>query len=105
MGTAHTQWVKYHGESDWNSNGSGGSAGYQIDHIWLGALKAAGADPTRERFRAALLTYQGYNDLVSSPITYNGSANLSHGSERMVVLQARDNLTYEQMTPGFVDSF
>lgn len=105
LGVAHTQWVQKNSESDWVEKGSGGAAGYQIVHLWLKALKDAGTDPTRERFRAALLTYSGYDDLVSSPITYRGSANLSHGSEKMTVLEAGSNNKYSQITPGFVDGF
>jgi branched-chain amino acid transport system substrate-binding protein len=105
MGAAHDQWVSKNGESDWNDNGSGGAAGYQIVRFWLKALKDAGADPTRERFRAALSTYAGYDDLISSPITFKGSANISHGAERMTVVEAGGNQKFSQITPGFVTSF
>jgi ABC-type branched-subunit amino acid transport system substrate-binding protein len=105
LGTAHDQWVAKNGEQDWTDNGSGGAAGYQIVHFWLKALKDAGTDPTRERFRAALSAYQGYDDLISSPITFKGSPNLSHGAEKMTVLLAGANVKYSQLSPGFVNSF
>jgi branched-chain amino acid transport system substrate-binding protein len=105
MGAAHDQWVQKNGESDWNNNGSGGAAGYQIVRFWLKALKDAGADPTRERFRAALSSYVGYNDLISSPITFSGSSNISHGAEKMTVLLAGADVKYSQLSPGFVNSF
>ncbi|HUQ39676.1 MAG TPA: ABC transporter substrate-binding protein [Acidimicrobiales bacterium] len=101
---AHAQWVKVNGEDDWKKDGQGGTAGYQLVHLWMKALKDAGNDPTRERFRAALLTYDGYSDLVSGPITYKGSPNLSHGYTKMVVFQAGAD-KYTQLTPGFVDGF
>ena len=105
MGAAHDQWVSKHTEADWVENGSGGAAGYQIVHIWLKALKDAGADPTRERFRAALSTYSGYDDLISTPISFKGSPNISHGAEKMVVLEGQTNAKYQQLTPGFVNAF
>lgn len=102
---AHEQWVKVNGEDDWVKDGQGGTAGYQLTHIWLKALKDAGTDPTREKFTAALLTYQGYADLVSGPITYKGSSNLSHGYETMVVYEGGGDQKWKQLTPGFVSSF
>jgi ABC-type branched-subunit amino acid transport system substrate-binding protein len=105
MGTAHALWITKHDEKDWSDNGSGGASGYQIVHIWLKALKDAGADPTRERFRAALTTYAGYDDLISSPITFKGSTNITHGAEKMVVLEAQTTQKYQQLTPGFVNAF
>lgn len=110
---AHEQWVQVNGESDWRKDGSGGTSGYQLTHIWLKALKDAGADLTRERFRAALLAYDGYSDLVSSPITYRGSPNIAHGYDKVVVWEgtatpnsdAGATHTWRQVTPGFVDAF
>ncbi|MFO1533893.1 MAG: hypothetical protein ABR562_09460, partial [Thermoplasmatota archaeon] len=55
---AHDEWRKINGEDDWVKDGQGGTAGYQLVHIWLKALKDIGTDPTREKFRAALLTYE-----------------------------------------------
>ena len=113
MKQAHEEWVAVSSESEWRKDGSGGASGYQIVHIWLKALKDAGPDPTREKFKAALLTYDNYSDLVSGPITYKGSANLTHGATKMVVLEGTANPgadsgntgTWRQVTPGFVDSF
>ncbi len=113
---AHEQWVQYNtgrdpdgdgnqGEADWNKDGQGGTAGYQLVHIWLKAMKDIGTDPTREKFKAALLTYDNYADLVSGPITYKGSSNLSHGYTLMVPLEAGSDNKWKQLTPGFVDRF
>lgn len=101
---AHEQWVAINGEDDWVKDGQGGTAGYQIVHYWLKALKDAGPDLTRQRFFGGLLAYDNYNDLVSSPITYRDKGNLAHGAEGMVVFQAGID-KYQQLTPGFVDGF
>lgn len=107
MGQAHKEWVAAPngGESDWNSKGSGGSAGYQVVHFWLKALKDAGADPTRERFRAALSSYQGYDDLVSSAITFRGSPNISHGAERTAALKAGGDQKFTMISDGLVAGY
>src|SRR5205085_12326174 len=65
---AHDAWVSVAGQSDWDSHGQGGVTGYQVTHFWLKALKDAGRDLTRERFTAALETYDRYDDLVTGPI-------------------------------------
>jgi hypothetical protein len=96
--------VKQNGEDDWVKDGQGGISGYQFVHVWLKALKDAGPDPTREKFRAALLTYENYTDLITGPITFKGSPNLSHGATKMAVFKAGVT-SYSQVTPGFVDSF
>ena len=105
MKTARDQYVALNGQDDWEENGSGASAGYQIASFLKGALAAPGADLTRERFRAALVDYAGYADLVSSPITFRGARNTMHGSERMTVFEAQSNIKYKMITPGFVDGF
>lgn len=110
MGQAHTIWVQQHGggqsgELSWRQHGSGGSAGYQVDHFFLKALKDSGSDPTREKFVAALNAYSGYDDLVSGPITFAGSPSHVHGATKMVVLQAGIDQHYHQLTPGLVDQF
>lgn len=105
MATARDQYVAINGQDDWEENGSGAAAGYQIVGFLRGALSAPGADLTRERFREALAAYSGYSDLVSSPITFAGSGNTMHGSERMTVFEAQPNLRYRMITPGFVDGF
>lgn len=105
MKVARQQWVEARGQSDWEENGSGGAAGYQIVSFIKGALQAAGRDLTRERFRGALSAYDGYSDLVTSPITFAGRSNTMHGAERMVVLEAQSNNKYKMITPGFVDGF
>lgn len=104
MKQAHERWVAINGEDDWRKDGSGGSAGYQIVHFWLKALRDSGTDVSREGFVARLLAYDGYNDLVSGPISFRTSRNLSHGAELMVPLQAGVD-KYTQLTPGFVDKF
>jgi ABC-type branched-subunit amino acid transport system substrate-binding protein len=105
MRTARDQYIAINGQSDWNQNGSGAAAGYQIVSFLRGAMLPAGADLTRERFRDALAAYDGFNDLISSPITFAGSSNTMHGSERMVVLEAQSNVRYRMITPGFVDGY
>ena len=104
MKSAHEQWVAMKGESNWNEQGNGGSAGYQFVHIWLKAIRDAGPDLTREKFLASLRSYENYNDLVTSPITYKGSSNLAHGAEKFVVLEGGAS-NWTQITPGFVDQF
>lgn len=103
---AHEQWVKTDpdGQSGWEKDGQSGIAGYQFVHIWLKAMKDAGTDPTREKFRAALLTYVSYNDLVTAPITYKNSSNLAQGYKKVVILEAGAD-KWKQISPGFVDSF
>ena len=104
MKHAHDQWVAINGEDDWRKDGSGGAAGYQIVHFWLKALRDSGSDPSREAFTARLLSYDNYSDLVSGPISFRTSKNLSHGASLMVPLQAGID-KYTQLTPGFVNSF
>ena len=111
MGKAHTIWVQQHagsaggGETDWMQHGSGGSAGYQIDHFFLKALRDGGTDLTREKFVGALNAYNGYQDLVSGPITFEGGSTHMHGATEMVVLKAQATQKYTQLTPGLVDQF
>jgi hypothetical protein len=75
-------------EATWRSNGQSGAAGYQVVHFWLGALKQAGPDLTREKFVAALNAYSGYDDLVTLPLTFAGSPNKAHGVDGFAVYQA-----------------
>lgn len=105
MKVARDQWIQKHGQEDWEENGSGGSAGYQIVSFLKGALTQPGADLTRERFRGALSAYRGYSDLVSGPITFAGSKNTMHGAEKMSVLEAQSNNKYKMITPGLVGGF
>jgi hypothetical protein len=102
MNQAHAQWVAVKDEESWKKDGQGGAFGYQLVHFWTKAMQDAGRDLTRERFLAALRNYDGYSDLVSSPITFRGRSTYSHGSELMVVFEAQTDETYKQMTPGFV---
>lgn len=106
---AHDDWVKVNGEDDWNKDGQGGISGYQLTHVWLGALKAAGNDLTRERFLAALAVYDNYNDLVTSPLTYLNSPNISHGIDRMAIYEAvsagSDQLKWRMISDGLIGSF
>ena len=103
MNKAHQQWVAVYGQDDWEENGQGGSSGYQFIYFWVKAMTDAGRDLTRERFLAAMNNYDNYSNLVSSPITFKGSSNYAHGSEKMVVFQAQLNNKYKQLTPGFVE--
>jgi hypothetical protein len=107
LNKAHDEWVAMDPDKEegWKKDGQGGAAGYQIVHIWLTALRSLGSDPTRERFVAALNNQENFSDLVSSPITYKGSPNIAHGAEGMVVYEAQADLTWKQLTPGFVNSF
>ena len=102
---AHSQWVKTVSEDDYVKDGQGGVAGYQLVHIWTGAFAATGADPTRERFVAALNNYENYADLVSGPISFKNSPNLAHGATKMVVYEAGTGNAWRQVGPGFVDGF
>lgn len=104
MGKAHQQWVEINGQSDWEKDGQGGAAGYQIVNFWMKALRDAGADPTREKFLASLYSYDRYNDLVSGPITFLNSANIAHGATMMVPFEGGAT-TYRQLTSGFVSGF
>jgi hypothetical protein len=105
MKVARQQWIEARGQEDWNENGSGGASGYQIVSFIKGALAAAGRDLTRERFHGALAAYNGYNDLITGPITFAGRDNPMHGAERMTVLEAQSNNKYKMISPGFVDGF
>ncbi len=102
---AHDEWVSHSGQREWEKDGQGGTAGYQLVHIWTKAMQDAGPDPTRERLTAALLAYRGYDNLVSAPITFAGSENLSHGYDRVVVYEAQAADKWAQVTPGFTDQF
>ncbi|HVE93137.1 MAG TPA: ABC transporter substrate-binding protein [Actinomycetota bacterium] len=93
-------------ESSWGQDGPDGSSGYQLAHIWLGAMKSIGTDPTREKFLAAINAYDRYSDLVTGPITYRGSANIMRGAGMGVVVEGGADLKYRQIqTPGLVDQF
>lgn len=105
MKVARDQYISVNGAEDWEENGSGAAAGYQLVSFIRGGLVAAGADLTRERFKAALSDYSNYADLISSPITFRGKRTLMHGSERMTVFEAQPNVKYKMITPGFVDSY
>ncbi len=102
MDKAHEQWVAVYGEADWEEDGQGGSSGYQIVSMLAEALRRAGPDLTRERYAAAIRTYDAYSDLITSPITFAGRQRFSHGSDDMVVYEAQPDDTYRQITPGFV---
>jgi ABC-type branched-subunit amino acid transport system substrate-binding protein len=75
-------------ESTWNSNGQSGVAGYQIVHFWLKALTDAGTDPTREKLTAALNSYSGYDDLITTPLSFLNSPNKAHGINGFAIYQA-----------------
>jgi ABC-type branched-subunit amino acid transport system substrate-binding protein len=95
-------------ESSWQADGQGGSTGYQLVYFWHGAMKSAGADPTREKFLAALNAYDSYSNLLTSPITFKGSSNKMVGATHFVLLEGQNNLKYRQVvdiTPGLVEHF
>ncbi|MHB8670831.1 MAG: ABC transporter substrate-binding protein [Acidimicrobiales bacterium] len=102
---AHDAWVSVNGQSDWDQHGQGGLAGYQVVHFWLKALKDAGTDPTRERLSAALGAYDNYDDLVTGPITFRGSPNVSHGVEVMSTWEAGSNSKWRQISDSLAGSF
>jgi hypothetical protein len=113
LATARDQWIKAAGQAEFNKDGQGGVAGYQIVHFWLKALRDIGPDPTREKLMSALSNYEGYNDLVGGPITHKGSANTAHGADAFVKYRATNKrgpdvatqFTWEQISDGFVTSF
>ena len=128
MGEAHKQWVALgnvqydenaggsfggkssynYTEDSWQTDGSGGAAGYQIVYFPVGAMKAIGTDPTREKFFAAMNGYVNYSDIITGPITFKGSSNKMVGAKKFVLLEARSNRQYRQVTeitPGLVDHF
>lgn len=103
---AHDIWISINSEDDWKGSGQGGIAGYQITHFWLKALKEAGSDLTRERFLAALRKYDGYNDLVTSPITFLNSPNISHGVEKFAVYESvQPQGVWKMISDGLLSSF
>lgn len=102
---AHDAWVSVKGQGDWDQHGQGGASGYQVVHAWVGALRNAGPDLTRERFTAALNAYKGYDDLVTGPITYAGSPNTVHGVELMAVYEAQSNQKWKMISNGLTSPF
>lgn len=104
MKRAHDEWVQQSSQSEWQKDGQGGVVGYQLVHIWTKALQDAGPDPTRERLVAAMNTYRGYDNLVTSPITFAGSSNLAHGYDKVVIYEAGAT-EFRQVNPGFTDQF
>ncbi len=105
MKVARAQFIAIHGQDDWNKDGSSASSGYQLVSFIKGGLVGAGADLTRERYRAVLSDYNGYADLVSGPITFRGRRSTMHGAEKMAVLEAASNTKYKMISPGLVDSY
>ena len=95
-------------EESWQTDGQGGSGGYQLIYFWYSAMKATGSDPTREKVVAALNAYDKYSNLLTAPITFKGSSNTMKGALGGVVYEAQSNLKYRQVTsitPGVVDHF
>jgi len=105
MAVARDQYVKLRGQADWEENGSGAAAGYQIIGLLKGALTAPGGELTRERFAAAMRTYQGYDDLVSGPITFAGSPNTMVGATKMAVWEAQANNKFKMISDGLLGGF
>jgi hypothetical protein len=92
----------------WTKDGSGAAFGYQIIYAWVGAMRALGADPTREKFLSAFGLYDNYSNLVTGPITFRGSPNHMIGADKFVVLEGTAQQRYRQVTeitPGLVDHF
>ena len=69
------------------------------------AIRRAGPDLTRESYVAAIRTYDNFDNLITSPITFAGKSRYSHGSDKMVVYEARNDGSnkYQQITPGLVE--
>lgn len=103
MDRAHAQWVQVYGQDDWATNGQGGASGYQIVQMLAEALRRAGPDPTRQSYRAAITSYNSFDNLITSPITFAGRSSYSHGSDKMTVYEAQANNRYTQLTPGLVE--
>jgi hypothetical protein len=92
----------------WTKDGAGAAFGYSTVYSWVGAMKALGADPTREKFLAALNLYDNYSNLITGPISFRGSANHMIGANKFVVLEGTAQQRYRQVTeitPGLVDHF
>jgi ABC-type branched-subunit amino acid transport system substrate-binding protein len=92
-------------QASWDTDGSGGASGYHLVHVWLGAMRAIGADPTREKFVAALYTYDKYSDLITAPLTFKGSTNIMRGAEPMALIEGQSNDKWKQISVGLVDHF
>ena len=105
MSVARDQYVAARGQSAWDEDGSGAASGYQIIGLLKGALTAPGADLTRQRFTAALASYQNYSDLVSGPITFAGSDNIMRGATKMAVLEAQSNNKFTMISDGLLGGF
>lgn len=105
MAVARDQYVAARGQAAWEDEGSGASAGYQLIALIKGALALPGSELTRERFTAALRTYQGYDDLVTGPITFAGSDNTMRGATKMAVYEAQTNNTYKMISDGLLGGF
>lgn len=105
MSIARDQYVAARGQAAWDDEGSGAATGYQIVSFLKAALRAPGADLTRQRFTDALRAYNGYNDLITGPITFAGSGNTMRGATKMTVLEAQSNNKFKMITPGLVDGF
>ena len=105
MAVARDQYVSARGQADWAENGSGAAAGYQIVGLLKSALTTPGADLTRQRFTAALRSYQNYSDLITGPITFAGSDNTMRGATRMAVLEAQPNNKFKMISDGLLGGF
>lgn len=92
-------------QSSWDADASGGINGYQLIHVWLGAMRAIGADPTREKFRAAMLAYDRCSDLITGPITFKGSSNTMRGADAAALWEGQSNDKWKQISVGLVDHF
>jgi hypothetical protein len=103
-------------EANWKADGSGGAAGYQFAYFWHGAMKSIGADPTREKFLAAMNAYDRYSNLITGAISFKGTANKMIGATQWTLIEGApsctngegDQFCYRQVmdiSPGLIDHF
>jgi len=97
-------WTASQSDGDGTSAGYNSGAGYQLVGFWTKAMRDLGTEVTRERLIASANRYDGYNDLITGPITYK-NVNIAHGAEKMTVLEAQTGQKYKMISDGFVDGF
>jgi ABC-type branched-subunit amino acid transport system substrate-binding protein len=97
-------WTATQNDNDGTSAGYNSAAGYQWIGFWLKAMKDLGTEVTRERLVASINRYEGYNDLVTGPITYK-NGKIAHGADKMTVFEAQSQAKYKMITDGMVDGF
>lgn len=97
-------WTATQNDNDGASAGYNSAAGYQWVGFWLKAMKDLGSEVTRERFIASINRYEGYNDLITGPITYK-NGKIAHGADKMTVFEAQAQAKYKMVSDGMVDGF